>query len=209
MISKLDELFPRCPNENTLSMLIYDGLTRFRDRVWMADEFGIITYGQADLLASEVAEFLKEVSRSARKLIQIREGYPTTRSIVILAAVKAGFVLIDQPNIDGNSLLPTENELSHFVFDNGFFKVGHDDISFRRAVAIGSNALIFGVSTATKDDTAFYAFPSSKLNGSGTPVPVLHSRAVKQIFCATKTEELHPYLRVIYNWFNGFRMPSY
>jgi len=202
----LDQLFLEFPNPNTLGRLLYDGALKFEDRTWLTTKAGPMTYKTADMLALEIAAFLKENGHHLKSFLFIDNNCPVESSIVLLGAIKAGITLVDarvypplvrQNFIDNKQLL---------VFEDSRFVTPKTEVSYKQAIKQGEKALFFDIPPVEETHYAFYFFNKDDVTGLQAS-PVEHKKVVKQIYSAETGSNLHPYARVVYHWFNGFEAP--
>jgi len=202
----LDQLFLEFPNPNTLGRLLYDGALKFENRKWLNTKSGPMSYKMADTLASEIAAFLKENGHHLKSYLFINNDCLVESSMVLLAAIKAGITLVDAPVhpplvrqnfIDNKQLL---------VFEKNRFISHKTEVSYDQAVKQGKKALFFNIPPVEETHYAFYFFDKDDVNGLQASA-LEHKTLVKQIYSAATGNSLHPYIRVVYHWFNGFEAP--
>jgi hypothetical protein len=203
MDQHLDQLFLEFPHPNTLARLIYDSAAKFGHRIWVNTKTGAITYKTADTLSLEIASFLKENRHPQKSYLFIADDKSAESSVVLLGAIKAGVTLVDArvyPPLAKQNFIDNKQLL---VFENQRFNDGKNEIDYRRAIKRGEMALFFNIPPIDETHNAFYFFTRDESNSLQT-YPVAHKRAVKQIFSSATGQNLHPYIHIVYNWFNGF-----
>jgi len=205
MDKHLEELFLEFPRRNTLGWLIYEGAMQFEQRGWLAGK-AAVTFKMADILSFEIAAFLKENGHHRKSYLYIDIDSSEASSIVLLGAVKAGVTLVDEkihPPLVKQKFIDNKRLLA---FENNKFIDGNIVTDYRQAIKQGENALFFNTPDIDETCNAFHFFKKDK-NTALQTWPMDHQKAVKQIYSSATGQNLHPYIRIIYHWFNGFAAP--
>jgi hypothetical protein len=202
----LDELLLTCPRPDTLARLIFDAASKFEGRTWVSGKNGCITYKMADDLSLGIASFLKESGYAKACYLFVDNDGTTESGIVLLGALKAGMPLVNAkvyPPLAKHSFIENRRMLA---FEQGVFFDAENATDYRSALKQGNNALFFNIPHTCAGDPAFYFFSRDEACGMVTR-PLAHQKAVKQIYRSVNGYNLHPYIRLVYHWFNGFEAP--
>jgi hypothetical protein len=194
--------FPRC---NTLAWLIHQGAAKYGQRKWLNTNTGNTTYQMADLSSLQIAAFLKENGYHLSSYFFIDKDSPQACT-VLLGGIKAGIAIVDErvhPPLVKQGFIDDKRLL---VFEKNSFHDGKVSVDYRDAIKQGEKALFFNIPPTDETHNAFYFFDRDDSAGLQTN-PVTHKAAVKQIYSSVTGKNLHPYIRIVYHWFNGFTAP--